>query len=167
MRIHFILIGISIGIALVLSTVSTTNNQAVPVSQQKATEAKAINHDDIVQLTDLFMHTLVQETDENYRVLEYPDKESIVDAFKHITTEDVVKAYVDYYFYEENGVLYLVPTETPPWFDKQNGYDVVQLDKNTFLVTQDNQSELYGEYGIELEFTFLDQEWKITKITHL
>ncbi|MEN2467914.1 hypothetical protein [Ornithinibacillus sp. JPR2-1] len=44
---------------------------------------------------------------------------------------------------------------------------MVQLDKNTFLVTQDNQSELYGEYGIELEFTFLDQEWKITKITHL
>ncbi|MEN2465517.1 hypothetical protein [Ornithinibacillus sp. FSL M8-0202] len=109
MRIHFILIGISIGIALVLSTVSTTNNQAVPVSQQNP-----IQHDDIVQLTDLFMHTLVQETDENYRVLEYPDKESIVDAFKHITTEDVVKAYVDYYFYEENGALYLVPTETPP-----------------------------------------------------
>lgn len=166
MRIGFILIGISIGITLILPTVSTTiNNQAVQLSLQDTT--LAIKHDDIVQLTDLFMHTLVQETDKNYRVLEYPDKESIVDAFKHITTEDVVKAYVDYYFFEENGALYLVPTETPPWFDKQNGYDVVQLDKSTFLVKQDNQSELYGEYGIELEFTFLDQEWKITKITHL
>lgn len=167
MKISFILVAICIFIALILPTVANSEKEILEVGQEQKEKTRDISYNEIVQLTDGFLNTLIQETDKDYRVLKYQDKASIIDAFKHITTEEVVKAYVDYYYYEENGGLYIVPTETPPWFNKQNEYDVVQLEKNKFLVKQENESELYGEYRIEMEFTYTGQDWKITKITHL
>ncbi|MEN2768321.1 hypothetical protein [Ornithinibacillus xuwenensis] len=132
---------------------------------QEKVERK-ITQQEIVQLTDAFMNTILQDIDMNYRVENHSSKESLFHEFEKITTKKVAKPYVDYYFYEENDGLYIVPTETPPWFIKQNDYDVVQLDRNKVLVTQENKSGPYGHYTIGLEFTFDDQAWKITEISH-
>lgn len=165
MRIIFILIVLGICAVIVVPSFANSDqhtNQKTQIQEMN----QVISHEEIVRLTDEFMNILVQEADETYQVKAFENKASLLEAFNHITTEEVVKPYVDTYFYEENGTLYIIPTETPPWFDKQNDYDVIQLEENTVLVKQTNQSDLYGDYEIEVEFRHIESEWKITKITH-
>jgi hypothetical protein len=162
MRLSIVLIVIGLCIAYVLPSSAKSGNEA----KQNDDNSHTITQEEIVRLTNEFMDILVQETDENYQVKAYLNKASLLEAFNTVTRKEVAKSYVDHYFYEENGALYIIPTETPPWFDKQNEYDVIQLEKNKVLVQQENQSELYGEYGIDIVFTYADQEWKITNITH-
>ena len=164
--ITLVAIGLGIGYFLPYLDVPSTNEQMVenPIRNQDVTHS--ITHDEIVELTDEFMATLVQDIDRNFKVKNYKDKASLIKAFGKITTEEVVRTYIDYYYIEKNDSLYIVPTETPPWFNKQNEYDVVQLEKNKVLVKQENKSELFGDYGIDIEFTFANLEWKITKIIH-
>lgn len=165
MRLIFILIVIGICAVLVVPSFANPDHHTSQRTQTMEMN-RYISHEEIVRLTDEFMNILVQETDENYQVKDHVDKESLVKAFDSVSTKEVVKPYVNTYYYEENGVLYIIPTETPPWFDKQNEYDVLQLEQNKFLVKQENQSDLYEDYKVDIEITFVEPEWKITKITH-
>ena len=165
MRLIIALVAIGVGIGYVMPLLG--NEQTVQHSIQNQNVAHSITHDEIVELTDEFMTTLVQDIDSNYKVKNYHNKDSLIKAFSDFTTEEVVRVYVDYYYTEEDDSLYIIPTETPPWFNKQNQYDVVQLEKNKVLVKQENKSELFADYGIDFEFTFANQKWKITKIIHL
>src|SRR5690625_4379047 len=85
-----------------------------------------LSHKQIVALTDQFMDTLVQKTKDT-KVINFDTKEELLHAFDGITTKEVALTYVDYYYYEEADGLYMIPTETPPWFNKENDYNVVQL----------------------------------------
>jgi hypothetical protein len=167
MRVILGIIVIVLSIAVFLPSLEKPINSGEKVEQSSTqTSIQSISRNEIIRLTDEFIATLVQDTDLNYQVQNYHNKVSLLQAFEKIATEEVVTPYIDYYFKEEHDRLYIVPTETPPWFIKQNEYDVVQLDNNKVLVKQENNSELYGEYGIDIEFTFANQEWKITKIIH-
>lgn len=125
-----------------------------------------ITHQEILTLTNQFMDTLVQDIDEyTYKVLHFNSKEELLTAFESVTTEVLAKPYVDFYYEEEEDGLYIVPTSTPPWFESENDYNVVQLDENTVKVIQFNETEFYGDYEIELELTF-DDNWTITDIVY-
>jgi hypothetical protein len=136
-------------------------------SEENVQEQAALTHENIVKLTDQFMETLVQQADDQNKVTDYYSKAALLNAFDTIATKETAAEYVDYYYYEEAGGLYIIPTETPPWFVKENDYDIVQLDKDKVKVEQENESAMFGRYSITIEFT-LDktQEWKISKITH-
>ncbi|WP_052345709.1 hypothetical protein [Paucisalibacillus sp. EB02] len=167
MRLMIVLVAIGLGIGYLLPLEKPMNSkQTVQGLTQNQENVHSITHVEIVDITDKFMDMLVQDTDSNDNVKKYNNKASLMKDFENIAAEEVVKPYIDYYYKEENDGLYIIPTETPPWFDKQNEYDVVQLNQNKILVKQNNQSELFGEYGINIEMTFANQEWKVTKITH-
>lgn len=123
-----------------------------------------LSHEQIISLTNQFMDTLVQKTEDN-KVMNFDTKGKLLQAFDDITTKEVASTYVNYYYYEDADGLYMIPTEAPPWFNEENDYHMVQLDNNKVKVEQDNESALYGSYTIAFEFTF-DETWKITKITH-
>lgn len=125
-----------------------------------------MSHDDIVQLTAQFMDILVQNIDENtYKVLNYDSKEGLLTTFESVTTVDIANLFVDTYYEEHEDGLYIIPTSTPPWFESDNEYDIVQLDGDTVKVSQYNESDFYGAFEIELEFTF-DNNWKITSVVY-
>ncbi|OZU88535.1 hypothetical protein CIL03_09530 [Virgibacillus indicus] len=130
-------------------------------------ESKAnITHKEITALTEQFMDILVQEIDEDYKAVNVDTKKELMNQFEQVTTKETAEPYVDFYYKEKADGLYILPTETPAWFDADNGYDVVQLKENKVKVVQKNQDEMFGEYTIELEFTY-DNKWKITGISYL
>ncbi|MEC5424887.1 hypothetical protein QGM71_15480 [Virgibacillus sp. C22-A2] len=136
--------------------------QGEEVSEEETPE---LTHEKLVFLTDQFMKLIVQEIDDNYKVKDFDTKESLLHAFERVTTRDVAEIYVDFYFTEEPDGLYILPTETPPWFMKDNAYDMIQVEENVIKITQENHLDLYGDYRVEIELTF-DEEWKITNIKH-
>ncbi|GAA0293468.1 hypothetical protein GGQ92_000015 [Gracilibacillus halotolerans] len=127
---------------------------------EKLTEGK------IVELTEGFMDTLVAETDKDYRLIEYDTIEELEKAFQKYTQPGVADPYISFYYEEKDGALYIVPTETPPWFVKENDYTLKELSNDKYLLTQTNTIELYGTYTIQIEFELNEGEWKISQILH-
>src|SRR5690625_5725860 len=106
-----------------------------------------LSHKQIVALTDQFMDTLVQKTEDN-KVINFDTKEKLLHAFDDIATKKVASTYVDYYYYEEADGLYMIPTETPPWFNKENDYNVVQLGNKDRKSTRLNSSHVAISYPV-------------------
>ncbi|MDC3418276.1 hypothetical protein [Aquibacillus salsiterrae] len=140
-----------------------SNKGEQPPKQQ--VEKVELTHDELVKITDEFIRLLVQQSDSNNKVINYQSKEMLVEAFKSIATKEVAKPYIDYYFEEKDSGLYIVPTETPPWFEKDQKYEMIDIGNNKVKISQSNQNELYGEYKIELELTY-SNKWRLTSISH-
>ncbi|UJL45128.1 hypothetical protein KFZ58_11950 [Virgibacillus sp. NKC19-16] len=152
------------GIILFLFTLVNTNDLQIVEAEEDQQKEEHITHEEVISLTGEFMDILVQEADENYKVVNYDTKDELLNAFEQVTTRETAKIYVDYFYREEADGLYILPTETPPWFMEENEYDMVQLDNKQVKVVQENQSFFYDEYEIEIEFSF-EKEWKITNIS--
>ncbi len=131
---------------------------------QFAETNKKLTHKQVVAVTDEFMNTLVQDVDANYKVTNYKTKKALLTAFEEVTIRDIATDYIDYYYDEKADGLYIVPTETPPWFMKENPYTRKQTDKNKAQVKQTNNAYMYGTYTIILNFSY-GSDWKITNIT--
>lgn len=127
-------------------------------------ESQPITHEEIVVLTDKFMEQLVQEVDDHYKVIHFDTKEALMASFDNISRTEVTAEYVEFYYEERSDGLYILPTETPPWFIEKNDYDMIQLNENQVEVIQENETDLYGQYAITFEFTFDHGHWKISNI---
>ncbi|GIP64435.1 hypothetical protein J32TS6_29900 [Virgibacillus pantothenticus] len=128
-------------------------------------EIKPLTHKNVVSLSKQFMDTLVQPIHSNYRVKALDSKQELYEAFSSITTRSVAKPYVEYYYKEKSDGLFLRPTSKPAWFIKDEPYEMIEQGDNQVKVTQTNQTDFYGTYTIELEFTF-ENQWKITNIDY-
>lgn len=127
---------------------------------------KDITHEEITSLTQSFMDLIVQDIDDHYQVKDYHSKEEILNEFEKISTRDVAEPYVEFYFEEKEDGLYIIPTETPPWFNPDDDYDIITSNK-TVQVIQDNESDIDGKYTLKYEMTYDADGWKITNIEHL
>lgn len=155
---------------IILLSLSIYTYQVAAVGNEQTankedSQDQTISHGKIVTLTDQFMNQLVQEIDDDYKVIHFDTKKALIASFDDIAKREVVVEFIDFYYEETPDGLYIVPTETPPWFIENNDYDVIQLNTNQVEVVQENETDLYGQYIITYEFTFDDNDgWKITKI---
>ncbi|WP_226035843.1 hypothetical protein [Aquibacillus saliphilus] len=124
-----------------------------------------LSHSKIVSITEQFMELIVQETDTDYKVKNYKTKDALIKDFKELADRSVVEKYVDFYYEENNGNLYIIPTETPPWFQNESDYEMMYLSDNKVKIIQKNYNDLYGEYTLELELTF-NEKWRISNTKH-
>ncbi|CDQ39250.1 MULTISPECIES: hypothetical protein [Virgibacillus] len=138
-------------------------NETPDKNEEKSKET--LSHDTIIKRTNQFMDLLVQETDSEYQVEAFGTKEELLRAFHNIATRDAAKPYVDYYYKEGQKGLFMMPTSTPPWFSDEEEYRMIQKNDQQVTVVQENKNNLYGNYIIEIEFTF-QGSWKITNIKH-
>ncbi|GAA0500339.1 hypothetical protein GCM10008986_29560 [Salinibacillus aidingensis] len=152
----------------ILQEIQTKN---IPVEESHASsmheeikEADDLTHEQIKGLTEKFMDILVQETNQENRVLSYNTKDQLVQELKSIASLSLAKKYVDLYYKERNQQLYIIPTETPPWFIPDNSYDI-QTENGQATIVQSNSSELYGNYKIRIEFKYKEQKgWVIHNV---
>ncbi|WP_153465244.1 hypothetical protein [Sediminibacillus terrae] len=133
--------------------------------EDEPTKESTPTHEELVSVTETFIDLLVQETDDNYRVTNYHSIDEITDAFTKVATPSAAKKYIDYYYEEKGDGLYLLPAETPPWFQSESEYEMIESGDGTVKVIQDNQTDLHGSYTLELELTY-DDSWKITDTKH-
>jgi len=142
-----------------------TDDDGQQLDQTQSDTHKDISHEEIVTLTDQFMDTLVQAVDDDYKVIHFDHIDDLVDELASISTHEIAQTFIGYYYKDKNDGLYIIPTETPPWFMADQPYDVVQLNQDQVQLAQTNETDFYGTYTIELELTYQDG-WKITEITH-
>ncbi|ENH97126.1 hypothetical protein J416_06742 [Gracilibacillus halophilus YIM-C55.5] len=145
--------------------IEKTNTQKTMNIQASFLESQhQLTHEDIVKKTDQFMDTLVQDIDKNYRVKNYDTKKELLSEFESFMNKEVAKPYIDFYYKEKEEGLYIVPTETPAWFDNDNTYEKIEEENEHVVIQQTNQTDLYGEYTITIGFEYIDGTWKISSI---
>lgn len=164
-----VLIFVILAIALVAFQIQITaaaEEETVNSANDGAdSEVTPLTHKNMVSLSKKFMDTLVQPIHTDYRVKAFDSKEELYEAFSSVTTRSVAEPFVEYYYKEKSDGLFLRPTSKPAWFIKDESYEMIEQGDNQVKVIQTNQTDFYGSYTIELEFTF-ENQWKITNIDY-
>lgn len=159
---------LSAGIILFLFSGFVADNsyqeRQVSAASQARETGEMITDEEIRSLTNQFMNILVQEADTDYKVANYWTTEELLQAFSGVASRDIAELYVDFYYEQKEDGLYILPTELPPWFIQDNPYKTEQKDAGKVKVSQTNETAMYGEYQIALEFTIKDSSWEITNI---
>ncbi|GGM36964.1 hypothetical protein GCM10011351_23930 [Paraliobacillus quinghaiensis] len=148
-----------------ISNEEKVNKVNVIQANAENTNKVSLTHSELIDITNEFMDILVQDVDQDYKVKAIDTKAELINKFKKITTAEVAEEYVSFYYREKADGLYIIPTETPPWFVETEPYHKDIIAENKVKITQENKSDLYGDYTIEIELTY-DESWKITNIYH-
>lgn len=146
--------------------ISAVTAEQVKAEKNEAVEQPELNKEQIEQLTAAFMDKVTQDIDTNYKVLNYNTKEDLLKSFDEVATRDVSGPIVDFYFTEEEDGLYILPTETPAWFNPDNSYKEETDSDKYVTITQSNTDDLHGNYTIEIKFLY-DGGWKIAAVKYL
>lgn len=128
-------------------------------------EIPELTDSELQEIMDRFIDTLVQDIDDQYKVIGISTKAELYELFTPIAKKEAVEPYISFYYHEEEDGLYIVPTELPPWFVAGVPYITEILDERTVKISQDNYLDIYGSYRIEIKLVY-DQGWKITKIDY-
>jgi hypothetical protein len=118
------------------------------------------------ELAMKFMDHLIQSVDDQYRVENYQSKEEYIASFLDIASKEVTERYVDFYYYDMGGALYVVPTETPPWLEENNTFTLTEISRGHYKLVQINDTELYGKYTIEIDYKYKNGRWHIEDVTY-
>jgi hypothetical protein len=136
-----------------------------PVTAEEVKEEQkipAFTEDMAKTKANRFMEALKQETDENYKVLNYSTKEELITYLTNFVSKDIAAYYTDGLFEEKESSLYIIPTELPPWLEENEPVDIKQLSDTSYRVHQKNTSDLYGTYEITLGYEYIEGKWIIT-----
>lgn len=163
-RITLLLIApIAFGIFIFQTDIVMDKEDRVFAEEMGTETIEAITHQDIIEGWEQFDQFIYQEVNENYQVIHFDSKKELLSAFRDAIKEDFATEMIDYYFTESDQGLYLIPTEGPPEFIPTNDYHMLQLSETDVVIQQNNISTIYGEYKIEVHFTY-DTAWKIAGI---
>ncbi|MET3683614.1 hypothetical protein ABID56_001723 [Alkalibacillus flavidus] len=119
-------------------------------------ESESIEATDIANVMNQFMDQLVQDTNDDYEVKQYDSLKALKDSFSDIAAPKVVNQFVDHYYAERDGKLYINPTETPPWFVEGESFEQTTTDEGHVVIEQTNTTELDGQYTIVIELQLKD-----------
>jgi hypothetical protein len=146
------------------STKEKIINQPVTAEESKNGEQtiSEFNENIAKRNASLFMEALKQETDDNYKVLNYSTKNELITYLTNYVSEDIAAYYTDGLFEEKESSLYIIPTELPPWLEEEEPVNIKQLSDTSYRVYQKNSSDLYGIYEITLGYEYIDGKWIIT-----
>ncbi|MCK6258144.1 hypothetical protein LCY76_16325 [Fictibacillus sp. KIGAM418] len=132
------------------------------IEQRALAEETTASKPDAKLLSQEFIHKLTPEVDDQYKVKGYSSKEELIRNLSHIASKKVASDYVNGMFEEKNGKLYIIPTDLPPWVEKDKPYELKKLSDTSYHLIQKNKSDLYGEYSITLGFEKVNSHWVIT-----
>ena len=116
----------------------------------------------IIRLTQEFRSRFLQKTINNNQVKKFNSKVELINYLYEIIKRDIVKQYVNNYYYEKNGNLYLIAKDAPIWLYPDLPFQIKKIDNNTYLAIQKNQTALHGKYTLKVFITRVNNRWKIT-----
>ncbi|RYG72967.1 hypothetical protein EU245_08485 [Lentibacillus lipolyticus] len=124
-------------------------------------DEKKPNKPSVEKMSHTFRNLFIQETDKEGRVKKYDSKSELVQALTEVATKDLAQVYVEEYYNEKDGKLYLEAKDAPAWINTKQPYQTKRVDSHTYQVIQEAKSELYGHYRLTVTFKFQEDHWVI------
>ncbi|MDZ7836710.1 MAG: hypothetical protein U5N58_01540 [Actinomycetota bacterium] len=118
----------------------------------------------IEYLIEEFEARLIQEVEEDYKVKKFNSKQELVNHLSEITTERLAYQYVQEFYQEQEGKLYIIPRDGPMWIDTSIPYRSQKISEDKYLVVQENENMLWGNYRVEVTLKQITNQWIISDI---
>jgi hypothetical protein len=140
-------------------TNNTKANKKEPTETNKIPTVKELK-----QVAAIFFEELIQPTDDHYRVLDFNNKYVLQEHLMELASLHVVSYYINGLYEEQEGELYIIPMDSPPWIEESNPADLTKVNADEYILTQTNESDLHGHYKITISFKYIKNNWIITNV---
>ncbi|MDW7668785.1 MAG: S-layer homology domain-containing protein [Bacillota bacterium] len=125
-------------------------------------ETEAFTEEDAVALEAEFENRLFQETEEDsWVVLDFDNREDLVDYFAEIMDRELAESYVDDYYEYVDGELTLPPKDGPVMIIEDRDYELEMIHRRAYKLIQETETELYGHYTITITYHYENERWII------
>ena len=138
------------------------NNQ---IDASAEAEEMQPDQDEVIRVMNGLEDTLKQDADDSYKLKHYATEQELTEAFEAYVTPELAAAFVDYYFRAAAEGVYVIPTQTEPWFQEENEYDMINISNHSVQVVQENENDMVGSYTLVVEMAF-QNGWKIQDISY-
>ncbi len=115
-------------------------------------------------ILDEFQQRLIQDIDEDYRVLDFDTKQELIEYISEISDPSIAEEYVDEFYEMKDGGLYIIPRDGPMLIDTGKDYTVNRVSQSEYQIVQTGENELWGNYTIETTVEKTGDKWRITSI---
>ncbi|WP_273126499.1 hypothetical protein [Bacillus weihaiensis] len=152
------------------SKVENQESQEKEESEQPTSEGETSNEGIDFQADDSltsFKHSfldLVNEANENGTLQDIETKDELVNYFKQFMSEDLAIMYANTYFKEESEGVSVKATDAPTWLDLDKPYEVKNVNKQEYIVTQEKDNELTGHIELSYTFKHTGENWIVEDI---
>lgn len=121
----------------------------------------AENHGEppVKELEQQFSDLIYLEPAEDYEVKQYDSLDQLEEAYKSIMVWPLADHYLDTYFKEENGTVYLIPTESPILLNPDEDYTLERISNDKYELTQQGENPLRGEYTLTITYSYEAGKW--------
>ncbi|MRG87178.1 hypothetical protein GH754_12750 [Salinibacillus xinjiangensis] len=132
--------------------------------ENQPAQDNTLDKEEAEHLIQSFRDQLIQETDEHLKVKNFNNKEELVNQLTKLADPELAKEYVDLFYKEENGDLYIIPKGGPVLLNKDLPYELAKNEGGLYYITQNNETEAKGKYSLYILFNQSDGKWIIQDI---
>ncbi|UOQ84946.1 hypothetical protein [Gracilibacillus salinarum] len=126
------------------------------LDENKATEVLNQYHDTVMDV--------INNADDQGTVQDFSAKEPLKEEFMTIMSEELASSYVDQYFQQTDGQLFVVPTEAPIWFKEDQAFQMQEVSKTEYEIIQEQSNELIGEVKMTYVLTSKNDKWIVQEV---
>ncbi|WP_181350364.1 hypothetical protein [Thalassobacillus sp. CUG 92003] len=121
----------------------------------------ADNHGEppVDELEQKFENWVIQETDSNLQVKNFDSKAGLKNKLAEIMTDSLANYYVENYYYEEDGNLYIEEKDGPLMVQTDQDYELEAKSDNHYMLTQSGSNQLRDDYTLTVEYKYEDGQW--------
>lgn len=134
-----------------------TKNNGVEINNQE----KELSKETAFLLEDEFLERLFPERTEEGLVKSFKTKDQLMDQVTKVADREISKRYIDTYYEEINGLLYIRATEGPLTIEKDKPFEFKKISDVEYEIIQDGEDTLRGEYRFTVKFIKRDKDWII------
>ncbi|MFO7941610.1 MAG: S-layer homology domain-containing protein, partial [Bacillota bacterium] len=109
----------------------------------------------------LYQDTIRDEDDPLPRVEDFDRMEDVIDHLAEIMNRDLASSYVEDYYEERSGRLYLIPMDGPTLLREDEDFQLRMITPTQYELVQDTSTELVGDYILTIEYRRKDDRWII------
>lgn len=113
----------------------------------------------VIELEQQFEELIYQETTDDWEVINFDSKSALNFELRSIMTWPLADYYVDTWYFEENGQLYLEPKDGPPLLDTDKDYTLTKINDDHYKLTQNIESGLYGGATLTIHYKYEAGKW--------
>lgn len=95
----------------------------------------------------------------------YASLKQIEAEFESVMSPQWAKTLTAFYFYEEDGMIWLIATEAPVWLNQEEPYEIENTEQDTVRVVQESQNEMLGPIRLVLELKQTGAVWLVDRHT--
>ncbi|MGM8216778.1 hypothetical protein ACLIA0_14675 [Bacillaceae bacterium W0354] len=130
--------------------------------EQQEDQSLSFNENDAIELINNFQERLFVESDDDYKVTSFNSEDELVQYISEYADPNLVRDFVEQFYYEDEDGLYIIPQSSPPMLDINKPMTLEKQNETRYLAIQEEQSEAYGDVKFNILIEYVEGKFIIT-----